>query len=252
MEIEHVINWLQEGDEWEAAALLAQCDLEVIYADEGYPFDDSPPIPILEVHIQAPRRTLERIDGDLRILRESIKKAVQQVSSAERSYTRDVYWVPRLASPSTSPSDTDVGKALEALGSAHLNAAWSKALSRRNLDPDGAITAAKALLESVCKHILTRSEKTWPGDADINKLYYLAAHSLDLSPRKDVDGHLKKILGNCQAVVTGVAFLRNQLGDAHGKEEDWTAPDAELSALAVNLAGTMAMFLASVWERKQT
>lgn len=36
----------------------------------------------------------------------------------------------------------------------HVRDAWQKALDRRVEDPEGAITAARTLLETVCKHIL--------------------------------------------------------------------------------------------------
>jgi hypothetical protein len=51
-------------------------------------------------------------------------------------------------------ADRSVDEALRAFDPEHVHAAWSKALERRSADPEGAITAARTLLESVCKHIL--------------------------------------------------------------------------------------------------
>jgi len=61
-------------------------------------------------------------------------------------------------------SDSVVSVAIEKFDSAHVQAAWSKALERRSPDPEGAITAARSLLESVCKHILDEAEVEY-GDA---------------------------------------------------------------------------------------
>ncbi|MYG04596.1 MAG: abortive infection family protein, partial [Acidobacteriia bacterium] len=63
----------------------------------------------------------------------------------------------------------------------------------------------------------------------------------------------KNILGNCQSVVGNLAAIRNKLGDAHGQGRRQVRPRPRHAELAVNLAGSMAMFLISTWsERRQT
>ena len=44
-------------------------------------------------------------------------------------------------------------------------------------------------------------------------------------------------------IVTGLSELRNKLGDAHGRASKNMKPLERHSELAVNLAGTMAMFI---------
>src|SRR6266446_3650475 len=53
-----------------------------------------------------------------------------------------------------TPIEVDAAAALKKLDSKHVREAWQRASERRMNDPEGAITAAKSLLESVCKHIL--------------------------------------------------------------------------------------------------
>jgi hypothetical protein len=53
-----------------------------------------------------------------------------------------------------APGDTIVSDALETFDAEGVHAVWTKALNRRNTDPEGAITVARTLLESVCKRIL--------------------------------------------------------------------------------------------------
>jgi hypothetical protein len=58
----------------------------------------------------------------------------------------------------------------------------NKALERRNADPEGAITIARTLLETVCKRILDQL----PGAAytdkeDLPKLYGMVARALNLA-----------------------------------------------------------------------
>jgi hypothetical protein len=56
------------------------------------------------------------------------------------------------------PVDTTAAEALATLDAEHVKAAWQKALDRRRTDPEGAITAARTMLESVCKLILDHYE----------------------------------------------------------------------------------------------
>ena len=53
-----------------------------------------------------------------------------------------------------APGDERVEAVLTVLSSASVHSAWQTALERRTSDPDGAITSARTLLETVCKHIL--------------------------------------------------------------------------------------------------
>src|SRR5690554_2307825 len=57
-----------------------------------------------------------------------------------------------------APSDMAVTENLERYDSDYIHAAWQKVLSRRVSDPEGAITMAKTLVESVCKHIIEEVE----------------------------------------------------------------------------------------------
>ena len=45
------------------------------------------------------------------------------------------------------------------------------------------------------------------------------------------------------SIVTGLGELRNKLGDAHGRASKNVKPLQRHGELAVNLAGTMAMFI---------
>ncbi|MCH8240986.1 MAG: abortive infection family protein, partial [Planctomycetes bacterium] len=58
--------------------------------------------------------------------------------------------------------------------------------------------------------------------------------------------------GNCQAVVGGIAFLRNNLGDAHSREPGAAKPTEADAELAVNVAGAMATFLVRSWHESRT
>ncbi|MBV9825419.1 MAG: abortive infection family protein [Alphaproteobacteria bacterium] len=146
-----------------------------------------------------------------------------------------------------APGLSQISDTLDAFDAEHVRAAWQKALDRRVADPEGAITAARSLLETVCKHILDDAGAPYPADADLPKLWALVAQQLNLAPQQHEEGVFKAILGNSQAVVNNLAAIRNRIGDAHGHGRRPVKPKPRHAELAVNLAGTMAAFLVATW-----
>ena len=137
---------------------------------------------------------------------------------------------------------------MQSVGLDYVQEVWRKALERRSNDAEGALTAARTLLESVCKHILDSSGELYDEGAELPKLYALTAKQLNLSPSQHTEQLFRQILGSCQSVVEGLGALRNRHSDAHGKGIAGTRPSAWHAELAVNLSGTMAMFLLQTWD----
>jgi hypothetical protein len=149
-----------------------------------------------------------------------------------------------------NPGVVPISAILEAFDPDYVNTAWRKALDRRVRDPEGAITAARMLLETVCKHILDRAAVTYPDEADLPKLWTLAAQTLKLAPHQHQESVFKAILGNCQSIVNYIGSIRNKIGDAHGQGLRPIKPKPRHAELVVNLAGTMAAFLVSTWKER--
>lgn len=147
-----------------------------------------------------------------------------------------------------TPADEVISAGLSIVDADHVKATWDKALERRNGDPEGAITLARTLLENVCKHILGECGIPYTNNDDLPKVYYKVAERLNLAPSQHTEESFKKILGSSQAIVNGLAELRNTLGDAHGTGKLPANPSPRHAELAVNLAGTMATFLIATWE----
>jgi hypothetical protein len=146
------------------------------------------------------------------------------------------------------PADDPISEVLKDFGREAVYAAWTKALDRRRDDPEGAITAARTLLETVCKHILDEAPVGYSDAADLPHLYQLTARHLNIAPSQHLEQIFKQILGGCTAVIEGLGALRNKLSDAHGVGSKPVKPATRHAELAVNLAGTMATFLVSTWE----
>jgi hypothetical protein len=162
-----------------------------------------------------------------------------------------VYRVRETTVTGVQPADELVSEALRSFDESGVHHAWQKALDRRVSDPEGAITAAKTLVETVCKHIIEQAGSSYGENDGLPKLYATAAEQLNLAPTQHSEHVFRAILGNCQAVVRNLAGLRNKLGDAHGQGRRPVRPQARHAELAVNLAGSMAMFLVSTWADKQ-
>ncbi len=146
------------------------------------------------------------------------------------------------------PGAAPVTETLARFDAEAVHAAWEKALARRQDDPEGAITAARMLIETVCKHILDDADVSYGDDFDLPKLWYLTAQQLNLAPNQHQEESFRVILGNCQSIVSRLATIRNTVGDAHGQGRRPVKPKGRHAELAVNLAGTMVAFLIATWQ----
>lgn len=157
-----------------------------------------------------------------------------------------------LESGPGAPLDDIAGRALAAFSSEGVGLIWQKALERRERDAEGAITVARTLLESVCKHILDAEQATYDEGAELPRLYKQVAKRLSLAPSAHTEEVFRQILGGCTSVVEGLGAVRNKISDAHGRGAAGTRPSPRHAQLAVNLAGTMATFLVETWQARAT
>lgn len=173
-----------------------------------------------------------------------------------RQFVRDEF-VPLIEQLERGPAlaDTVISDALVTFDSEGITEAWNKALARRSADPAGAITSARTLLESVCKHVLEDDVGTpsyGPKD-DLPKLYKLASEQLNLAPSQHSEDAFKRILGSAASVVESLSTLRNRISDAHANSgRKPIKPSARHAALAVNMAGSMALFLIETADKRDS
>jgi len=149
-----------------------------------------------------------------------------------------------LESKASNPSEQSITDTLEKFDSNEIHSSWEKALERKTHDPEGAITMARTLIESTCKHILDEIKVKYDSrKIELPALYKKTAKELNLTPEQHDEIIFKQILGSCSGVVNGLGVLRNKLGDAHGTGKNKVKPKERHAELAVNLAGAMALFL---------
>jgi Abortive infection C-terminus len=180
-----------------------------------------------------------------------------KMTAASYQERRQIIWsafeplLDHLEEADRSPADQVIAEGLVRLEADAVLEIWTKALSRRTTDPEGAITSARQLLESVCKHILDDEQIEYSKDADLQKLWRQCAEQLNLAPDQHNEVAFKSVLGGCQTIVHYLGTIRNRLGDAHGSGRVPAKPASRHAALVVNPSGTMATFLVETYaERK--
>ncbi len=154
-----------------------------------------------------------------------------------------------LQQPQLSSVEEVLAESLGTVDSVHVRKTWEKAIERRQVDPDGAITIARSLIEAVCKHVL--GVGNYDRAADLLVLYKHAARSIGLTDDGYADEALKQVMRGCVQIVQGVGEFRNKMGDAHGKGPLDATADALQAELAITVAGAMATYLLSTWEQTQ-
>ena len=162
-----------------------------------------------------------------------------------------IFGVVTTAALGRSPASQDVSAVLASFDEDSVHAAWQKAIARKNIDPEGAITSARTLLETVCKHILDEQGIEYQMTDDLPKLWHKCAESLNLAPSQHTLEPFKQVLGGCASVVQGLGTVRNRIGDAHGQGRSPVRPKPRHAALAVDLAGAMATFLVATYNEKR-
>ncbi|WP_368525376.1 abortive infection family protein [Enterobacter asburiae] len=167
---------------------------------------------------------------------------------------REIIWaefqplLDSLEGKNSTPADNHITDGLKSYDEAGVNEAWTKALDRRLTDPEGAITSARSLLETVCKHILDDIDVSYDRNFDMSELYKLVAKELKLAPDQHSEQIFKQILKGCSSVVNGLGTLRNRFGDSHGQGKNPIKPSDRHALLAVNLAGSVSVFLIQTWK----
>ncbi|WP_218062325.1 abortive infection family protein [Paracoccus haeundaensis] len=193
---------------------------------------------------QAQRRIAKQITEVLR--RDGFALAEVKVQSGY-----PIFGVVTTAALGRSPASQDVSAVLASFDEDSVHAAWQKAIARKNIDPEGAITSARTLLETVCKHILDEQGIEYQMTDDLPKLWHKCAESLNLAPSQHTLEPFKQVLGGCASVVQGLGTVRNRIGDAHGQGRSPVRPKPRHAALAVDLAGAMATFLVATYNEKR-
>lgn len=240
---EHIIRHCLRNDNWDNAELFRRLGFLECHQRQAFR--------LLERMVDPEVRDDEDQDRVVSQLNPLLMKdgyALQVVGTMSGS---SLYRVQRAGAPGETPADDEITALMQRFDEAGIHDLWQKALLRRNSDPDGAITIARTYLERTCKHILDEEGVAYPDDIDLPKLWSECAKLLSLAPSQHTEDAFKGILGSCQNVVNTLGTIRNRVGDSHGQRGRPVRPKPRHAQLAVNLAGSMAMFLLATWEEQK-
>jgi len=129
---------------------------------------------------------------------------------------------------------------------------WDRANDRLFDDVNGAITAARTLVEATCKLILEELKVEHGKATDLPKLYNLACKALDMAPGAQSDPLFKTLFSSTYTAVHAVGEIRNKFGDAHGKATGTDRPSLADAELVVHFAGAIACFIVRRFESHLT
>lgn len=128
---------------------------------------------------------------------------------------------------------------------------WWVATSRLATSPGSAVTAARTLLETTCKTILTECGETPDESGDLQRLFKQTRDALGLKTGQDVPRSVNEVLSGLISATNGLAAISNDAGDRHGNISGARMENLTIASLCIHCAGTIALLLAEVHlERK--
>jgi hypothetical protein len=152
-----------------------------------------------------------------------------------------------LSGPSRSLAERIKSEGIKA-----IEIEYNRAYKSIESDPGVAVTAACAILESVCKYYLEQQRIALPKKQVLGTLWPEVANHLGVSPKDVADNDLKRILQGLYSIGDGVAALRTHQGSAHGQSDGKGYRIAPRHArLAVHAAHTLAMFVLETWDARR-
>lgn len=114
---------------------------------------------------------------------------------------------------------------------------WASCVTRLPDNPASAITAARTMLETLLKTIVSERGETPEASGDLGKLLKQAEDAVGVD-RKD-DQAVHQILGGLTTTVSGIAAVSNRAGDRHGLVSGQSIDDPDLAQLCIHAAGTV-------------
>lgn len=241
--LDDIQAWLLELGQHQAAALLDEAVLEYDYIDTTFRMDsgDDYGTEIFELSVRVPARIYRQLTTELKEPAEIVEKAIAELSAnIPNSWIRSTCWVlriPKLSEVQALPLTNDFEGVTDV---SDIRRLWGKAKARLISDPEGAITAARTLLESTLGYCIKRNGGTYSNTDDLPALFKKAAANLSIAPNAATADEYKRMVAACATIVNSIAAIRNRESDSH--KSSGTAPLWH-AQLVVNLSGSIANFL---------
>ena len=145
-------------------------------------------------------------------------------------------------------------KYLEVQGYKAAHNDFERAMSYIESDPEQSMGSASSILESICKGILERLNKSLPKDQTLKSLIKATYGAMDLSPESHADPDIKQVLGGIANAAVGIGVIRTKHSAFHGRtdEQKKYRLTARHARLAVGSSAVLGCFLIETYLERFT
>ena len=133
-----------------------------------------------------------------------------------------------------------------------LEAEFNRTLRSVESDPPAAVTAASAVIESLCKVYIQDNGLQMPSDQSVKPLWKAVQGHLGLDPSSVADQDMARLLGSLSGIVDAVGAFRTHAGSAHGRGRGAVATTSAHARLAIHAAHTLTVFILEVWNLRSS
>jgi len=113
-------------------------------------------------------------------------------------------------------------------------------------DYDSSITKSRTLLEETFIYVIEKKNELPSERGDIGKLYKHVKTLYNMHPDANTDKRIKTLFSGLNSIVSAIAEIRNNNGDAHGIGNERKTIEDYHARLVVNSAVAMSDFILSV------
>jgi len=137
----------------------------------------------------------------------------------------------------SSLSVEPIGLAFSNLRSTEFRKDWMTAYGRLSTNPAAAVTAARTLLETVFKTIISERGGAPDTSGDLARLMRQAQETVGFLRADNQSEH--QIVQGLTTAIGGVAAISNAAGDRHGTAQGVSLQDKHLAVLCVHACGVV-------------
>lgn len=171
--------------------------------------------------------------------------------SARRDHIEETIdpWIEHLESGECERSLPGLEEKIRARGPEGVYDDFRSAHSRLPNDPEGALTAARSMVETACKAAILRTEGQSLTEEQVENLGMNDLVEEAFEGKKErLDGLDPEVIDNLEeglnSIIWSVSSARQEHGDAHGGEPFGRQEvDPSVAALSLNVAGAASVFL---------
>lgn len=249
VEIDNVRAWLLDEGDFEAASLLSEAEFDFVYVDMAFRLDADEDFIIYELIIKVPPRIYRRIGTELKAVADRIEEAYNEIQQNLRGgHAKEITWGAKLPSLDEIEGSAETQSLFSDSSLADSQRLWTKAKARLKNDPEGAVTAARTMIESCCKNLINSLGGTYTNNDDLPKLYKTLSSNLGIDAASNSEEEFKRLGGACSSIVNSISHIRNRASDAHTPSESISYAQA---CLVVNVAGSLVNYLIAQTKSQQ-